>query len=94
MVVLESMAAGKPVVAADGGGMPELIAQGRSGLLYPVGDIAALVDNVLRLADDPALRVELGRAAQQRVEEIFSLDGQMAAIRSEIEGVLAGERRP
>lgn len=93
MVVLESMAAGKPVLAADGGGMPELIEQGRSGLLYPGGIIAALVENVLRLADNPALRDEMGRAAQQRAAEEFSLDGQMATIRGEIEGVLAGKKR-
>ncbi len=56
-VVLEGMAAGLPVVAADAGGPAEIIDDGVDGLLYPPGDEAALAERLRRLADDRELRV-------------------------------------
>jgi glycosyltransferase involved in cell wall biosynthesis len=65
-VILEGMAARVPVVAADAGGPSELICHDVNGVLYPMGDQAALADAIRRLADDPGRRRRLtegGRAS-------------------------------
>jgi glycosyltransferase involved in cell wall biosynthesis len=67
-VVLEGMAAGLPVIAADAGGPAEIIEEGTTGLLYPMGDAAALADRLRVVAADPALRARLGAAARPVVE--------------------------
>jgi glycosyltransferase involved in cell wall biosynthesis len=65
-VVVEGMAAGLPVVASDGGGPAEIITDAVDGVLSPPGDIEELAAALRRLADDPALRVRLGRQARIR----------------------------
>jgi glycosyltransferase involved in cell wall biosynthesis len=62
-VVVEGMASGLVVVAADAGGPAEIITDGHDGLLVAPGDIDALADALRALADDPARRAELGRHA-------------------------------
>jgi L-malate glycosyltransferase len=75
-VILESMAAGVPVVATDVGGNPELIREGLDGLLVPLGDTNALAAAIEKLVTNPELRARLGRQAREsvlkeyRVEEI------------------------
>lgn len=88
MAVIEAMAAKKPVVAAIGGGMPELVADGETGCLYPVGDIAQLTEKTLHLADLKDLQEQFGEAANQSVEDNFNLSAQMELIRQEIEKVI------
>lgn len=63
-VVVEGMQAGLPVIAAADGGPVEIIDDGRDGLLVEPGDVPALAAAMRRLADDPALRAELGEAAR------------------------------
>ncbi|HEV2810948.1 MAG TPA: glycosyltransferase [Acidimicrobiales bacterium] len=65
-VVVEGMAAGLPVVAADAGGPAEIITDEVDGLLVPPGDSAALADVLRRLSADPSLRARLGAAARER----------------------------
>ncbi len=72
--LIEAMAAGKPVVATRVGAVPEIIEDGRDGLLVEPEDPRALADAVMRLLDDPAAAARLGQAAQQRVRERFSLE--------------------
>jgi glycosyltransferase involved in cell wall biosynthesis len=66
------LAAGVPVVAEDVGQAGEYIEPGRSGLLVPPGDEAALAAGVVRLLQDPALRAELSAGARRRIEERFT----------------------
>jgi len=68
-VVVEGMAVGLPVVAADAGGPAEVITDGVDGLLYPAGDAGALAQALRRLASEPALRTKLGEAACKRAED-------------------------
>jgi glycosyltransferase involved in cell wall biosynthesis len=71
LTVVEAMAAGVPVVATAVGGVPELVEAGRSGLLVPPGEAAALADAIGRLLDDPSLRAALaagGREAARRFD--------------------------
>jgi len=70
--ILEGMFFGCPSVATRVGGIPEVMEDGRSGLLAPAGDAVALAAAVQGLLDDPARRRELGRAAQQRARERFT----------------------
>ena len=64
MVALEAGAAGTPVVAADVGGLAEVVADGRLGVRFPAGDPAALAGAVGRLLADPDLGRRLVRAGQ------------------------------
>ncbi|MGI8900672.1 MAG: glycosyltransferase family 4 protein [Nocardioides sp.] len=68
-VVVEGLAVGLPVVAADAGGPAEVITDGVDGLLYPPGDADALARALRRLASEPALRAILGDAARERAED-------------------------
>lgn len=70
-VVVEAMAVGVPVVGTDGGGVPEMIEHGVTGLLVPMGDAEAMAEAIEQLIRDPALRQRLGKAGQERAHEMF-----------------------
>ena len=71
-VLLESMAAGVPVVATQVGGSVETIEDGVSGLLVAPRDAAALADAVLRILGDAAFGARLAAAGRERIERRFS----------------------
>lgn len=75
--LLESMAAGIPVVATRVGGNPEVIEDGVSGLLVTPRNSAALAGAIGRLLDDEDLALRLGQAGMRRVSEIFSVEGSV-----------------
>jgi glycosyltransferase involved in cell wall biosynthesis len=72
--VIEYMALGKPVIASGYGGIPELIIHNETGLVFPVGDFNALVEDIMKLLDNKDLREKMGRAGKRRIEEEFSFD--------------------
>jgi glycosyltransferase involved in cell wall biosynthesis len=72
-VLQEAMACGLPVVASDVGGIPELVDDKRTGLLVPPRNAAALADALQLLRDDPALRLQLGRAGRDKIVREFNL---------------------
>jgi glycosyltransferase involved in cell wall biosynthesis len=69
---LEAMAHGRPVVATDVGGLRDLVVDGKTGILVPPGDAAALRTALQRLLGDPDLRRRLGAAGRERARERFS----------------------
>jgi glycosyltransferase involved in cell wall biosynthesis len=71
----EAMAFRRPVVAAAGGALLELVSDGETGLLVPPRDAAALREAVEHLLGDADLRERLGRAARARARERFGWDG-------------------
>lgn len=73
MALLEAQAAGRPVIAGDGGGVPAIVRDGETGLLTPVGDAAAFADAAARLIADRALRQRLGARAAQTVRDRHAL---------------------
>ena len=66
LVALEAMACGVPVLATHVGGVPEVVMQGRTGLLFPLGDHARAVDLAVDLLTDPARHEAMRRAAIRR----------------------------
>lgn len=72
--VIEAAAAGVPTVAFDVFAMPEVIEDGKTGLLGPAGDVAGYAACVARLAREAARRQEMGSAARRRVEVHYRLD--------------------
>lgn len=75
--LLEAMATGLPVVATATGGNPEVVVDGESGLLFPVGDSGLLAEKLLGLRAGKELRVQLGQRALRRVKEDFSIDSMV-----------------
>jgi glycosyltransferase involved in cell wall biosynthesis len=63
-VIPEAFALGRPVVASQFGGIPELVRDGENGLLVPPRDPSALADALLRMVRDPALRLRCGQAGR------------------------------
>ncbi|MGZ8271702.1 MAG: glycosyltransferase family 4 protein [Methylophilus sp.] len=74
MSVLEAMAYGKPIVGSRVGGIPELVEEGKTGLLYEAGDVDGLLLALNQLMHSKGLRQQMGRAGRKRVEQHFSLD--------------------
>lgn len=79
---LEAMSCGLPVVASDTHGLADIFAAGpeSGGVLVPVGDAASAARELLRLAADPRLREQLGRAARTTILGRYDLDRVGAAL--------------
>jgi glycosyltransferase involved in cell wall biosynthesis len=87
--LMEAMGCGCCPVASDTGGNPELVQDGETGLLFPVGDAGALADRLARLLDDAGLRRGLAEAAACRMKEEFNREvaaRRMGAIYEEFLG--------
>jgi colanic acid/amylovoran biosynthesis glycosyltransferase len=74
VVLMEAMAAGKPVVAPSVGGIPELVVHGETGLVFNPADSQALARQIQRLLSDAPMRARLGEAGRRKVEQQHSLD--------------------
>ena len=74
LAAAEAMAFGRPVVAAAGGGLLELVTDGETGLLVPPRDARALRAAVLRLLQDSEVRARLGETARERARARFGWD--------------------
>ena len=77
VALLEAMAAGKPVVATNVGGNPELITNGETGLLVPPGDVPSLAAAIGRLLKDPGEARRLGENGMSRVTKSFGLESMI-----------------
>ena len=90
MAVTEGLALGLPVIAGTRtGGMKYLLEDGRVGMLVDVRSNKAMVDAMLRLAEDADLRSKLGHAARESSTRRFSPDQVMMAYETEYEKVIA-----
>jgi len=73
-VIAEAMASEKPVISTTVAGIPELVANGKTGVLVPPRDASALADAMERLARDENLRNDFGRAGRFRIEQEFTIE--------------------
>ena len=71
VVLMESLAAARPVIATQVAGVSELVEDGVNGFLVPPGDAETLADRIGRIADDPDLRARMGRAGRLKVRAAF-----------------------
>jgi glycosyltransferase involved in cell wall biosynthesis len=92
-VLLESMAAGAPVVATRVGGTPEALIDGQTGLLVPPGDSEAIATAVMRLLDDRELAIRLGRAAHDLIVRKFSVEQMVRSTETLYMDLLARKQR-
>src|SRR5262249_14942881 len=72
-VILEAMATGLPVVATRAGGNPELVQDGKTGILVPVENESEIARAIKRLLDDPSMARAFGEAARRRIIQEFSI---------------------
>jgi len=75
--ILDALAARKPVVASQAGGIPEIIENGETGLLVPPGDAAALAGGLIRALREPELAARMAEQGRQKVQELFSIDAMV-----------------
>jgi colanic acid/amylovoran biosynthesis glycosyltransferase len=87
--LLEAMALGAPVVSTPVGGIPEIVVDGRTGLLVPERDPEALADALQRLLADPAFAAELAERGRTHVESHYSLERSVGELRALFAGAAA-----
>ena len=73
LVLLEGMVMGKPIVATNAGGVPEIIADRVTGILVKPADANAIADAVIYILSNPEIGRKMGRAGQERVERLFDV---------------------
>lgn len=78
--LVEAQGAGLPAVITRAGGMVEVTADGETGFVAGIGDVAALAAALAKLAEDPALRQRMGQAGAERVRRAFSADAMVAGV--------------
>jgi len=93
MAPAEAMAFGKPVVASDRTSLPEVVADGETGLLADPTDEEEFAAKIGRLLDNPALCEEMGRAGQRRVAERFDFGRSAEKLLALYEALARRERR-
>ena len=93
LAALEAMACGLPVIGTAVGGLPEVVEDGRSGYLRPVGDVDGMAQAALSLLRDPQKFAAFSREARRRAVEEFPTEAAVARYRKLYEETLAGRKR-
>jgi glycosyltransferase involved in cell wall biosynthesis len=88
-VIIEAMAACKPVIATNGGGVPEIMLHGRTGLMVPMNDPDAMAEALSRLLSNPKLAHEMGQHGRRHVEKYFTIQHTSAKVMRCYDQVLA-----
>lgn len=85
--ILEAFARGKPAVASDSGGIPELVKNGITGYLFDPGVSVALAEALDRISSDEHRRVQMGKTAREMVAREYSPEGHYSRIVGIYEGI-------
>jgi len=88
-VIYQSFAAGKPVIGSRVGGIPDLIDDGKNGLLFEPQDVRGLADKIEFLASQPDLAAEMGRGAREKAEREYDPQVHYERMTTVYEGVLS-----
>jgi glycosyltransferase involved in cell wall biosynthesis len=91
LVLLEGMRAGKPVIAASAGGVPEIVVHGRTGLLFRPDDDGDLADKMKELLENEDLQRRFGVAGWERWRAVFSLESMSRRMAGLYDRLLSGE---
>jgi rhamnosyl/mannosyltransferase len=99
MFLAEAMACGLPVVASRTGGIPDVVADGETGLLVTHGDVGELADALRTVIEDPALATRMGAAGRRRADSEFAWGNRAQATNDVFERALRwrtapGQERP
>jgi glycosyltransferase involved in cell wall biosynthesis len=78
--IIEGMALEKPIIGSSVGGIPEVIDDGKTGILIPPNDPASLAAAVMKLAADPALRRSMGTAGREKARKLFTIENHVKEI--------------
>lgn len=89
-VAIEAMAVGLPVVAANHGGLAEIVVDGQTGILVPPGDAESLATAIRTLTDESGLRIRLGEAGRRRHRAEFGVDAYIERMRAEFARMVPG----
>jgi glycosyltransferase involved in cell wall biosynthesis len=79
LVTLEAMACARPLIVSNTSALPEIVVDGKTGLLVPPEDSASLASAIARLLAHPDLAAQMGQAGYQRLIEEFSVDKMVCA---------------
>ncbi|MFP4475049.1 MAG: glycosyltransferase family 4 protein [Desulfatibacillaceae bacterium] len=93
VAAIEAMACGIPVVSTYVGGIPEVVEHGVSGILVDSGDVEALSDALVRLAEDPDARLQMGRAGRRVAEKRFDWQHSVRNMIAIYEEILSARTR-
>ncbi len=93
-VLIEAMALGLPVVAADGGGVREIVEDGVTGMVVPPGDVRAMSAAVVKMLSDLTEARDMGEAGRERARGLFDIDRQSRHLEEELLAVLRAGRKP
>jgi glycosyltransferase involved in cell wall biosynthesis len=88
--VMEAMAAGRPVVAYENGGVSEMVIDGETGLLCRPGEVEDLSRAILELAGDEVLRKRLAEAGRKRARDLFSVALHVERMEAVLEAAASG----
>ena len=88
LVVLETQALGKPVVASRVGSLPSMVVDGETGFLCESGDIDAFCRFITKLWREPGLGKAMGERGRIRIAEMFSAQGMVSRYRTAVQELL------
>lgn len=74
LAALEAMACGAPVIASTAGGLPEVVVEGQTGHLLPIGDVEGMASRAISLLSDPVRHARMSQAAVERVKTHFAIE--------------------
>lgn len=90
LAILEAMAAGKPIIASDVGGISEIVEDRQNGLLVAPTDLNGWVEAIMRLTYDEDMRLSLAHSARSTIEKRFSLNDHYQRLMAIYEEVTPG----
>ena len=90
-IILEAMAATKPVVVTEAGGNPEAVVDGVTGYIVPTKNAALLAARINELVENKDRRTTMGQAGRKRVEELFTIQQHVRSIQEVYRDVLEGK---
>jgi glycosyltransferase involved in cell wall biosynthesis len=92
--ILEAMAMELPVVTSDVAGAKELVVDGDTGFVRPMGDYRGLGNALLAILENDNLRLQMGKSGRSRVESKFSFNGRLSRVESLYEQIVQKKQEP